>query len=132
MSEAIEFGPHEVHIRHEGDHVVASGRYAPHVPGPPPHHHPWDETFSVESGHLIVTVDGVEHVVGPGESAVAPAGAVHTFRTHGDEPAAFIGTFGSPSAGEYLRAMGEAFGSDGRPDPDRMEAVRRRFGVVAL
>jgi len=54
---------------------------APGADGPPPHYHVGQaETFEVVSGRLHVTVDGVEHRLGPGETVVVPSGGVHTFR----------------------------------------------------
>ena len=37
--------------------------------GPPPHRHPWEETYVVLSGQLEVTVDGSAQIVGPGGNA---------------------------------------------------------------
>jgi quercetin dioxygenase-like cupin family protein len=51
--------------------------------GTPPHRHrSYEERFHVSEGTLVVEVDGIEHALGPGESACAPAGSVHRFLNH--------------------------------------------------
>lgn len=58
--------------------------------GTPPHrHHTYEERFHVNEGTLVVEVDGIEHVLGPGESACAPAGSVHRFVNHSVARASF-------------------------------------------
>ncbi|MDO8187591.1 cupin domain-containing protein [Conexibacter sp. JD483] len=58
--------------------------------GTPPHrHHTYEERFHVNDGTLVVEVDGIEHVLGPGESACAPAGSVHRFVNHSVARASF-------------------------------------------
>jgi hypothetical protein len=57
--------------------------------GPPPHRHVGQrETFEVISGCLVVTLDGVDHQLGPGESVVVPSGGVHTFRNDREDESA--------------------------------------------
>ncbi len=61
-------------------------RIAPGALGPEPHIHPkQSEWFAVTSGRMLATVDGVEHVVGPGEELHVKAGVVHTFRNASEE-----------------------------------------------
>jgi quercetin dioxygenase-like cupin family protein len=51
--------------------------------GTPAHRHrTYEERFHVSEGTLVVEVDGIEHTLGPGQSACAPAGAVHRFLNH--------------------------------------------------
>ena len=58
--------------------------------GPPYHFHPdQEETFTVVEGQLSLRVDGVESVLGPGESATAPRFAPHTFWNATTEPVVF-------------------------------------------
>lgn len=58
--------------------------------GTPPHRHrTYEERFHVNEGTLVVEVDGIEHVLGPGESACAPAGSVHRFVNHSVARASF-------------------------------------------
>ncbi len=54
---------------------------APGAMGPTPHIHPkQSELFTVSTGQMLATVDGVEHLVGPGEELLVQPGAVHSFR----------------------------------------------------
>jgi len=66
-------------------------RIAPGAVGPEPHIHPkQSELFAVTSGRMLATVDGVEHVLGPGEELLVQPGEVHTFRNANEgEPLEF-------------------------------------------
>lgn len=58
------------------------------------HLHPnTDEIFLVQSGCLAVTIEGVEHVVGPGGSVIVPKGARHFFRNAYDGETRITVTF---------------------------------------
>lgn len=48
--------------------------------GPPPHSHPWDESFYVTRGSVLFSAGGIDHMVGPGTLVHVPAGTVHAFR----------------------------------------------------
>jgi len=51
-----------------------------------PHVHPWiEERFEIVSGEWIFVIEGVEHRLGPGDSASIPARQVHSWRIGGDE-----------------------------------------------
>ena len=52
--------------------------------GPPPHRHPYEETFLVQEGMSEFTVDGNTFEVEAGSIVVAPAGAVHSFKGASD------------------------------------------------
>lgn len=47
--------------------------------GPPPHSHPWDESFYVTKGLLQFTVAGQTTLCEPGTLVHVPAGTVHAF-----------------------------------------------------
>src|SRR5262245_40682549 len=55
----------------------------PEGSGPPPHTHPWDESFYVINGEITFNVDGREQVAVPGTLVHFPAGTVHAFRCGG-------------------------------------------------
>ena len=44
------------------------------------HHHPEEEVWNVLEGRLVITIDGVEHVAGPGCAAVVPPSTPHSTR----------------------------------------------------
>ncbi|HEX4739051.1 MAG TPA: cupin domain-containing protein [Allosphingosinicella sp.] len=52
--------------------------------GPPPHAHPWDETFFVVKGEVEIGVGDRTVLCGPGAVAHAPAGTYHWFRFTSD------------------------------------------------
>jgi mannose-6-phosphate isomerase-like protein (cupin superfamily) len=44
------------------------------------HHHPQEEVWNVVEGKLAITIDGREHVIGPGCAAIVPANVRHSTR----------------------------------------------------
>jgi len=48
--------------------------------GPPPHYHPWDESFYVVSGEIAFGIEDYESVARAGTLVHLPAGTVHWFR----------------------------------------------------
>ncbi|MBC8339003.1 MAG: cupin domain-containing protein [Alphaproteobacteria bacterium] len=48
--------------------------------GPPPHSHPWDESFYVIKGEIAFGMDGSETIAPPGTLVHLPAGTTHWFR----------------------------------------------------
>jgi quercetin dioxygenase-like cupin family protein len=48
--------------------------------GPPPHNHPWDESFYVTKGEIAFGIDGRETTASPGTLVHLPAGTTHWFR----------------------------------------------------
>lgn len=52
----------------------------PEGAGPPPHSHPWDESFYVTHGSVLFSAESVDHMACPGTLVHVPAGTVHAFR----------------------------------------------------
>ena len=48
--------------------------------GPPPHNHPWDESFYVTKGEIAFGIEEKEMVARPGTLVHLPAGTTHWFR----------------------------------------------------
>jgi quercetin dioxygenase-like cupin family protein len=75
-----------------GEHVtvLASGeatdgyevflQRGPEGSGPPPHSHPWDESFFVLNGQIDFGIGGESTTASPGTLVHLPAGTVHWFR----------------------------------------------------
>ncbi len=57
---------------------------APESSGPPPHQHPWDESYVVLEGELWVSRGGEETTLQVGEAIRVPAGVVHAYRVLSD------------------------------------------------
>jgi quercetin dioxygenase-like cupin family protein len=52
----------------------------PEGSGPPPHCHPWDESFYVVSGNIAFGVGDKDMIAEPGTLVHLPAGTMHWFR----------------------------------------------------
>lgn len=52
----------------------------PEGSGPPPHCHPWDESFYVVSGNVAFGVGDQEMIAEPGTLVHLPTGTMHWFR----------------------------------------------------
>ncbi len=52
----------------------------PEGSGPPPHSHPWDESFYVLEGDITFGIDSEEATARPGTLVHLPAGTTHWFR----------------------------------------------------
>jgi quercetin dioxygenase-like cupin family protein len=52
----------------------------PEGSGPPPHNHPWDESFYVIKGEIAFGIDTDEMIAVPGTLVHLPAGTTHWFR----------------------------------------------------
>jgi quercetin dioxygenase-like cupin family protein len=78
--------------------------------GPPPHAHPWTESFYVLEGKLTIAVGDKQTQAEAGTSVLVPAGTVHTFQvtspqarfitaTSGDKASAFFRDLASTAPG---------------------------------
>lgn len=56
----------------------------------PPHHHSADHHVTVISGSITLTVDGKDHLLGPGSYFTLLGKAVHTAKVEGNEDAVFF------------------------------------------
>jgi quercetin dioxygenase-like cupin family protein len=82
--------PAPLDVRGEEIRVLASGeatgsyeifhQTGPDGSGPPPHAHPWDESFYVVSGVLDFGIGDQKLEAGPGTLVHLPAGTTHWFR----------------------------------------------------
>lgn len=87
---APDEAPRPLGVAGEQITVLASGaqtgsyevfrQVGPEGSGPPPHSHPWDESFYVISGRIFFGVDDDERVAVPGTLVHLPAGTTHWFR----------------------------------------------------
>ena len=85
-----EDSPRPLNIVGENITVLASGaqtgsyeiflQTGPENSGPPPHNHPWDESFYVISGEIAFGIDDTATVASAGTLVHLPAGTTHWFR----------------------------------------------------
>lgn len=97
--------------------------------GPPMHRHGRDdELFFVVEGTVRFSIDGHESVVGPGGSAYAPRGSVHTFVNAGSTPSRMVITCCPGGIEGPFRAV-DKLERNGKATPD---AVVAAFGAFDL
>src|SRR5262245_11401402 len=82
-------------------------------------HMTYAEHFEVLEGRLVVSLDGIEHVLAPGDTAVAPAGMRHNFRNRTDGTVVFRVEL-RPGHRGFERAIQAGYGlaEDGRTRGD--------------
>lgn len=106
----------------------------PGLVGAVPHRHAeHDECFLVLDGELTVAVGGGREVVlGPGDLADAPRGAVHGFRNAADRPVTALCLYTPAGYEGYFREV-HAEAEAGRPvGPDTLRRLRARYGTETL
>jgi quercetin dioxygenase-like cupin family protein len=99
--------------------------------GPPPHAHPWLESYYVLDGELLVELDGDSAVAEPGQSAVVPSGHVHRFEVVSPS-ARFVVVTGGDGASRFFRDL--ATNAPGVPTPKMMPTiieVAKRNGLTS-
>ena len=105
----------------------------PEGSGPPPHLHPWPESFYVLRGEVGFHCAGQDVTAGPGTLVHVPAGTVHAFR-YGAGGGAMLEIAG---AGAAATAMFTALADELPPGPPDVPSVvnllgRFRVEVAAL
>jgi len=72
--------------------------------GPPPHSHPWDETFYVMKGEVSFSLGNEHQLAGPGTLVHLPAGTVHWFRC-GPQGALMLSVTSKKGASQLFAAI---------------------------
>lgn len=72
--------------------------------GPPPHSHPWDETFYVMKGEVQFSIGEEPQLATPGTLVHLPAGTVHWFRC-GNEGALMLSVTSRKGASDVFTAL---------------------------
>lgn len=96
--------------------------------GPPPHHHPWDESLYVVSGAFELTAGDQTTIAGPGAFVHIPAGAAHGFRCLEDGSTVVSVTSGRSASGFFADL--DALAAKGAPDFAQIVAVAARHRVT--
>src|SRR5262249_13476004 len=122
-----------------GEHVtvLASGeategyeiflQRGPEGSGPPPHTHPWDESFYVVKGEIEFGIGAESRIASPGTLVHLPAGTTHWFRfgSGGGEMVSMTSRLGaSKFFGELAREV-----SPENPDLGKLTEVGARHGL---
>ena len=96
--------------------------------GPPPHSHPWDETFYLIRGDIEFGIDEKSMIAKPGTLVHLPAGTVHWFR-YGKGGGQMISMTGEGSRASTLFTDIDAEIPVGPPDIERLQNIAKRNGV---
>jgi mannose-6-phosphate isomerase-like protein (cupin superfamily) len=82
------------------------------------HTHPFqEERFAIRSGTMVITVDGVERVLEPGDSVAVPAGAPHEWHNGGEGDLVAIVEFRPALNAEACFESSFGLAQDGLVDP---------------
>jgi quercetin dioxygenase-like cupin family protein len=94
-------------------------------------HDAFDETVYGIVGEITMVVDGVAHVIGPGDVVYVPRGTVHGF---GVKQAASILAISTPGLfrSDYFREMADAITATagGPPDRGQLIEIQKRHGLT--
>jgi quercetin dioxygenase-like cupin family protein len=91
--------------------------------GPPPHSHPWDETFYVMKGDVEFSIGGEAQLAATGTLVHLPAGTVHWFRC-GREGALMLSVTSRKGASEVFAALDREIPPGPLDVPKIIEVIR--------
>lgn len=131
----IQAGPLVMRIIEDGSHTsgthavvefTLSGQFSP-----PPHvHRQHEEVIYVLEGEMALPVGDRTIRLGPGAAFVTPIGLPHTFSNGGSGTLRFLLTISPASHLGYFEAVAQLMqAAQGRPDPQAIMSVMRRWGL---
>jgi mannose-6-phosphate isomerase-like protein (cupin superfamily) len=101
----------------------------PNLGGPPTHVHTReDELFTCVQGKVVVELDGVEHVLGPGDSLLMPRAVPHMFHNPFDQETRVVAVVSPPGLENYYRELSEL--PPGPRDMASVAEIMTRYGLV--
>ncbi len=102
----------------------------PEGSGPPPHNHPWDESFYVIRGEIAIGVDKSEMNVPPGKQVHVPAGTTHWFR-FGKGGCEMVSMTSREGASRLFTDFDREISPE-KPDLGNLGEIGRRYGAVLI
>lgn len=102
----------------------------PESSGPPPHNHPWDESFYVIRGEIAFGIDGSETTAVPGTLVHLPAGTTHWFR-FGKGGGEMISMTSREGASKLFTDLDREIAPD-NPDLGKLVEVAGRHGLAVI
>jgi quercetin dioxygenase-like cupin family protein len=102
----------------------------PEGSGPPPHNHPWDESFYVIRGEVAVGVDKSEIIARPGTLVHMPAGTTHWFR-YGKGGSEILSMTSREGASRLFTDFDREISPE-KPDFGKLGEIARRYGAVLI
>jgi quercetin dioxygenase-like cupin family protein len=130
--------PHPLNVVGEHITVLASGeategyeiflQEGPEGSGPPPHCHPWDESFYVAKGEIEFGIEKEIFIAAPGTLVHLPAGSTHWFR-FGKGGGQMVSMTGRLGASRMFADIDREISPD-RPDLGMLVGVGARHGLT--
>jgi quercetin dioxygenase-like cupin family protein len=102
----------------------------PENSGPPPHNHPWDESFYVIRGEIAFGVGDAETVASPGTLVHLPAGTTHWFR-FGKGGGEMVSMTSREGASRMFTDLDREIAPD-NPDLGKLVEIGRRHGLAVI
>ena len=102
----------------------------PESSGPPPHNHPWDESFYVIKGEIAFGIDDSETTALPGTLVHLPAGTTHWFR-FGKGGGEMISMTSREGASQMFTDFAREISPE-NPDLGKLVAVGQRHGLEVI
>ena len=132
--------PRPLNVVGENITVLASGaqtggyeiflQNGPENSGPPPHNHPWDESFYVIRGEIAFGIGDAETVAFPGTFVHLPAGTTHWFR-FGKGGGEMVSMTSREGASRMFTEMDREIAPD-NPDIEKLAGIARRYEVTVI
>jgi quercetin dioxygenase-like cupin family protein len=102
----------------------------PEGSGPPPHNHPWDESFYIIKGEMALGIDQSEMIAVAGTLVHVPAGTTHWFR-FGKGGCEMISMTSREGASRLFADLDREISPE-KPDLGRLIEIGRRYGAVLV
>jgi quercetin dioxygenase-like cupin family protein len=102
----------------------------PEGSGPPPHNHPWDESFYVIKGEIAFGIDKSDMIAVPGTLVHMPAGTTHWFR-FGKSGGEMVSMTSREGASRMFTDFDREISSE-KPDLGKLMEIGRRHGLVVV
>ena len=99
----------------------------PEGSGPPPHNHPWDESFYVIKGEIAFGIGDSEMVASAGTLVHLPAGTTHWFR-FGKGGGEMVSVTSRESASRMFTDFDREISPE-RPDLSKLAEIGARYGL---
>src|SRR5512135_3286274 len=130
--------PRPLNVVGEKITVLASGeqtggyeiflQVGPEGSGPPPHNHPWDESFYIIQGEIALGVDQSETIAVPGTQVHVPAGTTHWFR-FGKGGCEMVSMTSREGASRLFTDIDSEISPE-KPNIEKLIEIARRHGLV--
>lgn len=130
--------PRPLNIVGEQVTVLASGaatggyeiflQQGPEGSGPPPHSHPWDESFFVTRGKVDFSIASVEQTAVAGTLVHLPGGTVHAFR-FGQGGASMVSITSRAGASSLFEQLDREI-APAQPDVAKLTAIAEQHGLT--